>query len=56
MELLQLIAEGLTLSQLADKMYLGINTIRDYRQKLNIKLNAHGTAQRFNNAKALNLV
>jgi DNA-binding NarL/FixJ family response regulator len=56
LELLQLIAEGYTLPQLADKMFLGINTIRDYRQKLNIKLNAHNTAQLLQNAKALKLV
>jgi DNA-binding NarL/FixJ family response regulator len=55
-ELLQLIAEGLTLSQLADKMCLGINTIRDYRQKLNIKLDAHNSIQLLRNAKALKLM
>jgi DNA-binding NarL/FixJ family response regulator len=56
MELLRLIAAGLTLPQLADKMCLGINTIRGYRQKLNIKLGAHNTVQLLQNAKALNLV
>jgi DNA-binding NarL/FixJ family response regulator len=55
-ELLQLIAEGYTLPQLADKMYLGVNTIRGYRQKLNIKLNAHNTVQLLQNARALGLV
>jgi DNA-binding CsgD family transcriptional regulator len=34
-------------------MCLGINTIRGYRQRLNIKLNAHNTAQLLQNAKAL---
>ena len=56
MELLRLIVEGYTLPQLADKMCLGTNTIRGYRQKLNIKLGAHNTVQLVNNAKALNLV
>lgn len=56
MELLQLIAEGYTLPEQADKMCLGYNTIRGYRQKLNIKLNAHNTVQLIQNAKALNLV
>jgi len=56
MELLRLIAEGLTLSEQADKMCLGQNTIRTYRQQLNIKLDAHNTAQLIHNAKALNLV
>jgi DNA-binding NarL/FixJ family response regulator len=56
MDLLRLIAEGYTLPQLSDKMCLGVNTIRDYRQKQNIKLNAHNTAQLLQNAKALKLV
>ena len=56
MELLQLIAAGLTLPQQADKMCLGYNTVRFYRQKLNLKLGAHNTAQLVNNAKALGLV
>ena len=55
-ELLQLIAAGYTLSEQADKMCLGYHTIRSYRQKLNIKLGAHNTAQLVQNAKALKLV
>ncbi|MDR0394599.1 MAG: response regulator transcription factor, partial [Tannerella sp.] len=55
-ELLQLIAEGYTLPQLADKMYLGLNTVRAYRQRLNIKLDAHNTAQLLQNASDLGLV
>ena len=55
-ELLQLIVDGYTLPELADKMCLGYNTIRSYRKNLNIKLDAHNTAQLVQNAKALNLV
>jgi DNA-binding NarL/FixJ family response regulator len=55
-ELLQLIAEGYTLPQLADKMCLGVNTIRSYRQKLNIKLEAHNTVQLLQIAKELKLL
>ena len=55
-ELLQLIADGYTVSEQADKMCLGYHTVRGYRQKLNIKLNAHNTAQLMLNAKALKLV
>jgi DNA-binding NarL/FixJ family response regulator len=55
-ELLQLIAQGYTLPQLADKMYLGVNTIRSYRQKLNIKLEAHNTVQLLQIAKELKLL
>lgn len=56
MELLELIVEGYTLPELADRMCLGIQTIRSYRKNLNIKLDAHNTAQLIKNAKALNLV
>jgi len=56
LELLRLIVEGYTLPQLADKMCLGYQTVRTYRQGLNIKLDAHNTAQLIQNAKTLNLV
>jgi DNA-binding NarL/FixJ family response regulator len=56
MELLQLIAEGYTLQEQADRMYLGQNTIRSYRQQLNLKLDAHNTAQLIQTAKNLKLV
>jgi len=56
MELLQLIVAGYTLPEQADKMCLGYHTVRSYRQKLNIKLDAHNTAQLVQNAKALNLI
>ncbi len=56
LELLQLIVEGYTLPELADKMCLGYQTVRSYRKNLNIKLNAHNTAQLVQNAKALKLV
>ncbi|MDR0505202.1 MAG: response regulator transcription factor [Dysgonamonadaceae bacterium] len=56
LELLQLIADGLTLPELADKMCLGVQTIRSYRKTLNFKLSAHNTAQLVQNAKALKLV
>jgi DNA-binding NarL/FixJ family response regulator len=55
-ELLQLIAEGLALQQLADKMFLSIETIRSYRKTLNIKLGAHNTAQLLQKAKELKLL
>ena len=55
-ELLQLIAEGLTLHQLADKMCIGTETIRSYRKNLNLKLGAHNTAELLQNAKVMNLL
>jgi len=51
LELLRLIVEGLTLQELANKMCLGIQTIRSYRKNLNIKLNVHNTAQLIQKAK-----
>ena len=56
MELLQLIAEGLNHQEQADRMSLGLNTIRSYRQQLNFKLEAHNTAQLIQTAKKLNLI
>jgi len=56
MELLLLITEGYTLTEQADKMCLGYNTVRNYRQKLNVKLGAHNTVQLVQNARALKLV
>jgi DNA-binding NarL/FixJ family response regulator len=56
MELLQLIADGLSLQEQADRMCLGQNTIRSYRQQLNIKLDVHNTAQLIQTAKNLKLV
>ena len=56
MELLQLIVEGRTLAEQVEKMNLGANSIRTYRQQLNMKLDAHNTVQLLQKAKALNLV
>ena len=56
LQLLKLIVEGFTLPQQADKMCLGTNTIRFYRQKLNLKLDVHNTVQLVQRAKELGLV
>ncbi|MDR1222057.1 MAG: response regulator transcription factor [Tannerella sp.] len=56
MELLRLIAEGLTLPEPADKMRLGVRTIRSYRKTPNFKLSAHNTARLLQNAGALKLI
>jgi len=44
-ELLKLIAEGYTSMEIADKMFLGYETIRSYRKNLHLKLDAHNTAE-----------
>ena len=56
MELIHLIAEGYSIAEQADKMCLGENTIRNYRHKLNTKLDAHNTVQLLQRAKELGLV
>jgi DNA-binding NarL/FixJ family response regulator len=44
-ELLRLIVAGLSNSEIAEKMFLGYETIKSYRKNLILKLNAHNTAQ-----------
>jgi DNA-binding NarL/FixJ family response regulator len=44
-ELLRLIIEGYTSTEIADKMYLGYETIRSYRKNLHLKLGVHNTAE-----------
>ena len=44
-ELLRLIVAGLSNTEIADKMYLGYETIKSYRKNLLLKLDVHNTAQ-----------
>lgn len=44
-EVLQLVAEGLTNKQIADRMNLGVKTIETYRQRIMDKLDIHNVAQ-----------
>jgi len=44
-ELLRLITKGYTSAEIADKMFLGYETIRSYRKNLHLKLGAHNTAE-----------
>lgn len=43
-ELLRLITEGLTYQEIADKLFLGSETVKSYRKNLLFKLNAKNTA------------
>ncbi|MDR2765560.1 MAG: LuxR C-terminal-related transcriptional regulator [Tannerella sp.] len=43
-ELLRPIVAGCSNSEIADRMYLGYETIKSYRKNLILKLNAHNTA------------
>jgi DNA-binding NarL/FixJ family response regulator len=55
-ELLRLITEGYTSTEIADKMFLGYETIRSYRKNLHLKLGAHNTAELTKIAIELKLV
>ena len=55
-ELLRLIAEGYTSMEIADKMYLGYETIRSYRKNLHLKLDAHNTAELTKKALEMRIV
>jgi len=55
-ELLKLITSGYTSAEIADKMFLGYETIRSYRKNLHLKLGAHNTAELTKIALDLKLV
>jgi DNA-binding NarL/FixJ family response regulator len=55
-ELLKLIAEGNTSAEIAEKMFLGYETIRSYRKNLHVKLGAHNTADLTKIAMGLKLI
>ncbi len=55
-QVLRLIAEGLTSPQIADKICLSLPTIKWYRKKLMIKLDAANTAELISKAKEKGLV
>jgi len=44
-EVLQLLAEGKTVKQIADHLYLSIKTVHTHRQKIMEKLDIHGIAE-----------
>jgi len=43
-ELLRLICEGYTNPEIAEKLFLGVETVNSYRKNLLFKLNARNTA------------
>ena len=45
LEVLKLIVEGLTIQEIAEKLYLGYETVRSYHKYLHLKLDVHNTAQ-----------
>jgi DNA-binding NarL/FixJ family response regulator len=45
LEVLRYIKEGLTSTEIADKLFLGFETIRGYHKDLYVKLDAHSTRE-----------
>jgi DNA-binding NarL/FixJ family response regulator len=56
LEVLRYIKEGLTSAEIADKLFLGFETIRGYRKDLYVKLNAHSTRELISKGVELGLV
>ena len=54
--ILQLIAEGKTSPQIAEKMCLSLNTIKWYRKKLKAKFDSSGTIQMVRKAVDMGLI
>jgi DNA-binding NarL/FixJ family response regulator len=55
LEVLRYIKEGLTNAEIADKLFLGYETIRGYRKDLYVKLSAHSTRELICKAMELGL-
>jgi len=55
-ELLHLIIDGYTSTEIADRMCLGYETIRSYRKNLHLKLGAHNTAELTKTALEMKLI
>ncbi len=44
-EVLKLIVDGLTIKEIAERLFLGFETVRSYHKYLHLKLGVHNTAQ-----------
>ena len=56
LEVLQLIAEGLTNLEVADRLYLSLNTIKAHTRNIYGKLDAHSRTQAVARARALGVL
>ncbi len=56
LEVLKLLAEGLSSKQIAMRLDLSPETVRDYTKKLYLKLDAHGRIEALENARRLGLI
>ena len=55
-EVLQLIAEGLTNPEIASRLYLSLNTVKVHTRNIYGKLNVHNRAQAIARSQALGLL
>ena len=56
MEVLRLIAAGLSNKDIAEKLFVSLNTIRTHTKNINAKLDVHSRTQAVARAKELNLL
>ena len=56
LEVLQLIAEGLTNKQIADRLYLSLNTIKVHNRNIYSKLDAHHRTEAVASARELGII
>ncbi len=56
LEVLRLLAEGLSSKQIAMRLDLSPETVRDYTKKLYLKLDAHGRVEALEQARRLGLI
>jgi LuxR family maltose regulon positive regulatory protein len=55
-DVLQLIAAGLTNQEIAEKLFISLNTVRTHTKNINSKLNVHSRTQAIARAKKLGLI
>jgi len=55
-EVLQLIADGLTNQEVADRLYISLNTIKTHTRNIYEKLGVNNRTQAVNKARALRLI
>ncbi len=56
LDVLQLLSAGLTNKEIADRLYISLNTVRTHTKNINSKLNVHSRAKAVARAKKLGLI
>ena len=56
LEVLQLIAEGLTNQEIAEKLFVSLNTVRSHTKNINSKLDVHKRHLAVDRARLLDLI